>query len=618
MEELQKLFIEEMMENNDKNFFDDLEKNMGEPCKEKTGLEEIQFEESSQTKEKPQLVPDSVLVEEKIARSYSFELKLADKVLKGQVSNDIATQLCKRLGHETAILNHVVKMPQEDIQAMLVQLSQDTIFLTEHYINHHIDLLKSLTDQEEDGIDEPQLPLFPTEVFPVVLKKYVEAVSESLQVPVDIPSVLAFPVLAALSMRKFKVSPKRGWCEEVCVYSGALAAPGSKKSAVFSHMIKPIQTIQRKNMFTQRIERAEYESTKKILTRKIEKLEQDLAKLNDPEAISNFTSEKSELIKSLTKLPIVSEGQMIVEDVTPEALVTTMVNNGEKISLFSPEGGFVTGMMGRYSSDPNIDIYLKGVDGESHTVTRRNIKEHLENPCLNIGALFQPSVINDFTEYSTNRGLPQRFLLAKPEYNVGYDKLDSEPVTEELEASYNKLLNDIHDLSGCTLTFDTGAYEEFQRFRDAVQKQMRKGEPFGDSHYCEWMRKLPGKLSRLIALIHIAENYDKVPFPTNINLETTMKVWQLFEYYSEHYLAIYGRQKDPLTPDEKLMVDYIIKYNQDGAIEWKKIQQSNLRRRMNSKVMKSVLNSLERRRLIEVNKYNSKIFNLLSDIKEYT
>ncbi|WP_088010605.1 hypothetical protein [Gottfriedia acidiceleris] len=38
-------------------------------------------------------------------------------------------------------------------------------------------------------------------------------------------------------------------------------------------------------------------------------------------------------------------GQMIVEDITTESSVTTLVNNDEKISLFSPEGGFVTNMM---------------------------------------------------------------------------------------------------------------------------------------------------------------------------------------------------------------------------------------------------------------------------------
>ena len=382
-------------------------------------------------------------------------------------------------------------------------------------------------------------------------------------------------------------------------------------------MIKPLQAIQKERMSTQRIKRTEYESTKKILTKKIDKLEQDLIKLSEPEAINNCTAVKLELIEELATLPTVSEGQMIVEDITPEALATTLANNDEKISLFSPEGGFVTGIMGRYSNDPNIDIYLKGFDGESHTVTRSSKKEYLENPCLNIGALFQPAVIKDFTEYATSRGLPQRFLLSKPKYNVGYENLDSEPVSEQLKASYNKLLNEVHALNGCILIFDNAAFEEFNRFRDIVQKQMRKGELFGDSHYCEWMSKLAGKMARLLALIHIAENYDNESFPTQINLETTKKVWPLFEYYSAHYLAIYGKQKEQLTPDETAMLNFISNHNVDGLIEWKKIQQSNLRRRMKSKEMKIVLESLVKKDLLEVNKYDSKVFHILGGIKEY-
>ena len=117
-------------------------------------------------------------------------------------------------------------------QAMSSKLDEDTIFINGKFIELEIDNIKSITIEEEDVNSIPDLPLFPTEVFPPLLKDYVEAVAESLQVPVDVPSVLVLPVIAALAMRKFKVSPKHDWIEEICIYAGALAAPGSKKSAL--------------------------------------------------------------------------------------------------------------------------------------------------------------------------------------------------------------------------------------------------------------------------------------------------------------------------------------------------------------------------------------------------
>lgn len=576
------------------------------------------FAEEEIKESPPQQNMDIITKIEEMLSNNSMEIILAKKVKIGEVSIEDATKICKSLAKDISILRFLIdNISLDKLEFMIIQISEDVVFLGGHSIAYQIERLRELTDGEEEFNVSPQLPLFPTDVFPKNLKEFIESLSESLQVPVDVPSVLVFPAIAAMSMRKFKVSPRAGWIEEVCVYSGVLASPGSKKSAVFSQMVNPIKEIQKVIMSNQRVKRAEYESNRKILSKKIEKLENELIKLNDTEAINNCTALKSQLIKELSGQETVSEGQMIVEDITPEALVTTLVNNNEQISLFSPEGGFVTGMLGRYSSDPNIDIYLKAIDGESHIVTRTSKKEYLDNPCLNIGALFQPSVVKDFTDYATSRGLPQRFLLVKPKYNIGYENLHSAPVPEELVDGYKSLLKGIYDLDGCTLTFDFQALEEFNKLRAEIQKQMRKGELFGDSHYCEWMNKLAGKIARLLALIHIADNYDKTNFPREISLETAKKAWNLYSYYAEHYLAIYGRQKETLSSNAKLLVNYILKHSLNDVIEWRNIQQSNLKRRMNSKEMKAVIQKLEKLNLIRTDQYNDKLFHILPEMKQY-
>ena len=84
------------------------------------------------------------------------------------------------------------------------------------------------------------LPPFPIHLLPSWVRVYVVEVTEALQVPGDLPGCLAIAALAVATGGRVDVIPMRGWVEPTNVYVVIALAPGSRKSAAFSAMTRPL------------------------------------------------------------------------------------------------------------------------------------------------------------------------------------------------------------------------------------------------------------------------------------------------------------------------------------------------------------------------------------------
>ncbi|HEX7376597.1 MAG TPA: DUF3987 domain-containing protein, partial [Pirellulales bacterium] len=65
------------------------------------------------------------------------------------------------------------------------------------------------------SFDECELPEFPTDVLPAVLRDWIAAESHATQTPADLAGLLALAVCAACIARKAEVEPRPGWREPV-------------------------------------------------------------------------------------------------------------------------------------------------------------------------------------------------------------------------------------------------------------------------------------------------------------------------------------------------------------------------------------------------------------------
>ncbi|MGG1676883.1 YfjI family protein [Neobacillus sp. NRS-1170] len=414
---------------------------------------------------------------------------------------------------------------------------------------------------EIEDFAEYETVAFPTDIFPSILRNFIEAVSEDIQVPRDILALLVFSVLSTTNVGKFIIQLRKGWLEPINTYIITAMDPGSRKSEGFKRMIKPIKKHEKNSMIKQKNAFDNNQSDRRVLHGRIVELEKYASKEKDIEKAKAIQKEIYELNEELNAMPYVSQGRIIADDVTPEQLVTIMQNNDETMSMLTPEGGLIATLLGRYSEKPNFDIYLKGYDGESVIIDRRGRSERLEEPLLTIGATIQPGALKDFDEYSHSRGLPQRFLYSIPKSNVGYRRIVTEPVSEKCECAYEAFIDKLLSLEQKkeVLLFDIEAQKGFDALCQDCEELMRDGSDFGYGHAKEWMSKLPGKIGRLIALLHISEHCHLNSIPLIINSDTVYKGTLLLEYFKIHYLATFGMLKSGSNNEEKRVWHHIKK-----------------------------------------------------------
>ncbi|MCG7928399.1 MAG: DUF3987 domain-containing protein, partial [Candidatus Thiodiazotropha taylori] len=92
-----------------------------------------------------------------------------------------------------------------------------------------------------------ELPPFPVEALPPVLRRFSEEVAESYQVPVDLPAMLSL-VTAAVPLGKYlKIQLGPDWSEPCNIYLAVALPPASRKSAVVSTMTKPLYAFEKES-----------------------------------------------------------------------------------------------------------------------------------------------------------------------------------------------------------------------------------------------------------------------------------------------------------------------------------------------------------------------------------
>lgn len=212
------------------------------------------------------------------------------------------------------------------------------------------------------------LPSFPIDCLPSRLRSYVEAVAIHTQTPVDMAAGAALGVLAACPQGKIKVEGNIGHYEQTSLYIFLIAPPGSRKSAVIHAMTAAIEDYEQKyneeNKAAIRRNRQARESLQRDINRLTRQLEAKYDKLTELEL--QHTQDK------LAELPEIKPLQIFTDDCTSESMVRLLRDNQGRMALISAEGGAFDNIVGRYTKKPNLDVWLKGICGDTIRVDRIN------------------------------------------------------------------------------------------------------------------------------------------------------------------------------------------------------------------------------------------------------
>jgi len=402
------------------------------------------------------------------------------------------------------------------------------------------------TDEHHQGDELPapflplatshDLPAFPLGALPDVVGRYVHQLAEHLEVPVDLPATLALGVLASVCMRRFVVQPRPGWTETTNLYLVAALDPGERKTPAFRKVLGPLYAIQKERVETWK------------------KLCKDLAKQRSEEREDKAGKEA----KKLEPLP--PRPRLFVDDATPEKLAMVLLEQGERITLASDEGGVFQMMTGLYSKSgqANTGVYLKSHDGGQYTVDRMSREAlHLEAPAMTMALAVQPEVIRALAKRPDLRGIGlwARFCYCMPASRVGSRTYDAPDVETDVRDHWHQLVKDLDSRARAlnegreepvTVMFSPEAWRRLHAAVVAIDRAMLPGAVLASVR--DWASKLGGLIVRLAGLLHLAEVDE--PEKWTVDADTVERAIDLGRYFLAHARHVFDVEMS-LDPAEQ-------------------------------------------------------------------
>lgn len=377
------------------------------------------------------------------------------------------------------------------------------------------------------------LPPFPIDCLPSRLRSYVEAVAIHTQTPMDMAAGAALGVLAACLQGKVKVEGNIGHYEQTSLYIFLIAPPGSRKSAVIHAMTAAIEDYEQKynegNKTAMRRNKQERESLQRDINRLTRQLEVKYDTLTELEL--QHTQDK------LAELPEIKPLQIFTDDCTSESMIRLLRDNHGRMSLISAEGGAFDNIVGRYTKKPNLDVWLKGICGDTIRVDRINREpDYIRNPALSMIISAQPGVLSELMQSSLldGRGFLARLFYINIPSAAMPKSFRSAPIPATIREDYDHLIFHLLDLSEnepITLHLAPEAINQMDELCHSVEAYLRNEH----RDMREWGSKYIGLMLRTAGLLHIAADG-----AGDIQTETVENAIRIGNYAFHHALYAYS------------------------------------------------------------------------------
>ncbi|MCK6545639.1 MAG: DUF3987 domain-containing protein [Thermoanaerobaculia bacterium] len=368
----------------------------------------------------------------------------------------------------------------------------------------------------------------------------------ALQVPPDLPALLALSVISTAVAKRFEVEVRAGWIEPLNLYALVALASGTRKSVVFEAATAPVVAYEFEHV---RRARAAEPMTKEAALR----LVVDAPSVDLPRRARTVVVEEP------------SAWRVFVSDATPERIASLLVENGGRAAVLSDEGEICSIIAGRYGG--SFEVFLKAHSGQVMTIERQGrARVHVRRPALTLGLAVQPDVLRSLLAKNAvrERGLLARFLFAMPKSNVGFRTIAPPPVEASVIAEYGAKLrsllahedrfDDDGDLRTTTIRFTKDALASFIAFETEVEAMLRpEGELVAIT---SWGSKLAGAVARLASILALADAQKA----TEVGAEHVAAAIEIGRYAIPHALAAMSEAGiDRTLADARSVLQWIAK-----------------------------------------------------------
>lgn len=391
-----------------------------------------------------------------------------------------------------------------------------------------------------------KVPPFPVEVLPEWLEAHIEAVATFSQTPPDLAAMLDLAALSAAARGRWDIEAPTGHREPLCLYLAVALPPGERKSSVFGAMTAPLVAWELAESERLAPELSEEKAKRGVLEKRLEQLRGRAARCDDHMERGNLTSEVADLARELDANMPPAPPRLLADDLTTEALVALLAEQGGRLALLSAEGGIFDVAAGLYHDGrSNIDGLLKAHDSECIRVDRRGRPPlHVARATLTLGLAVQPNVLEGLAANPKfrGRGLVGRFLFSLPASKMGRREVDTQPIPVATTKRYHHKLAALLDLepvreSPGLISCSPGALALFRDFRAKLEPRLAPDG--GDlATVGDWAGKLAGALARIAGLFHLAEHLDHAEGRA-VSEATMRRALSLGPYLVDHALAAF-------------------------------------------------------------------------------
>lgn len=425
------------------------------------------------------------------------------------------------------------------------------------------------------------LSLFPSDFLPEKLSVYSRQIEESLQVTNEMVSPILLSAASMCSQGEYWIIPKSDWKEPLNLYTMVVSRPSERKSPVLKEIFTPIYDYVDRINKERQSDIMEYQIKKNILSRQIENALKSIGrKKPTPTKQTKPTKDTLETItadqivdmqKELADLEenAVKPVTLLADDVTTEALVKLMNENNERIAVASAEGGIFGMLAGRYSTHPNIDIFLKGYSGEPYTSHRVSGRvERLKEPLINLTLMVQPVILEEALNNKEfmERGLMARFLYSVPGTKVGKRRYNTVPIDEKVRKDFHKLIDDLLNLREWDHPKYIYVSDEASALGEAFYNEIETELFSKYEDMSEWIGKLYGQTMRIAGVIHVVEHLGE-SHNIKVDADTMRRAIEIGRYYLSHakYVFLQSGMYDP--PEVKNAKYILLRIDSTGKVQ---------------------------------------------------
>lgn len=434
---------------------------------------------------------------------------------------------------------------------------------------------------------EPPWPLrYPTPPFPLETMGWmapaVRGLAAQLQCPIDLVAMMTLAAVAATIRGRIRVEFIDDWEEPLNLYIAAVLGPGETKSPALSRIIAPLREMEAEARGEAKERIATVQFDRDMLEERAKKLRNTAVQFTgDRHEALRLQNDAREAAAAVEEMVVPTMPLWLAGDMTPEALVAKLAEQGGALAHLSAEGELLDTIVGgRYSSGaPHLSALLTAHDGREpvRVHRKRDADIEVERPCLTLGLAVQPQVLEAMggVDAAVRRGLGARFLFSIPESLVGHRDMTVQRSGETSKA-FDRLLRGVDAIAraaggsgdnGDSFATSTGAdrwlrgrgsgdsgpssykygFQESSsslvtHYREALEP--RRAAQTGDlGEIGPWANKLDGQIIRLATVLQLIADTD----PASTTSRTSTR--------NPHYAGTVGVEA---TSSALVLADYLI------------------------------------------------------------